>query len=200
MLDQRLAALDTPFRPINRLLIQSEGNAKNGGAGVCVGLRKEISQHAEAFTNFPDDIFIWDKAILKNKFGFLGKPLDHLVVDTPNGEPWSISFDQETRAAFDQRLALFRLHEQKVKTGAVSVREKVFHAIDDPAALSLLAVGSERRWIGQEIIRGVIGLSNADRQHSAWVFAERRHHPHLLFGVECLLHNLRNLQGLREND
>ena len=61
------------------------------------------------------------------------------------------------------------------------------------------AAGAERRRIGQQIIGGVVRLGNADRQHAARICGEVRQHPRLLLFVERVLHDLRDLQRLRDD-
>ena len=111
-----------------------------------------------------------------------------------------IPFQQKAGAAFGQRLSLFGLHEQKIKAGTIAVRDEMLHSIDDPAAVGFLPGGAKRRCIRDKIIRAIVGLGNADRQHSARILGERRQHPRLLFRVERFLHYLRDLQGLRHDD
>src|SRR5208283_5569247 len=69
VLDQRFAALDTNFGPTDRLLIQGDGNAKNGGTGIGVRLREEFGQDVKTFADFANDVFVGNKALLEDKFG-----------------------------------------------------------------------------------------------------------------------------------
>ena len=64
--------MDTNFGPLLCLGVTGLCNTSNAGARIGVGLWNILCKDTITISDFPDEIFIWDKTILKNKFSIVG--------------------------------------------------------------------------------------------------------------------------------
>ena len=200
VLDQRLAALHAHLRPVDRLLVQRAGDAKDGGAGIGVRLREEFRQNVEALADPSHHVLVRDEAVLEDELGVVRQALAHLVVHAPGGEARPAALHQKAGRGFRHRLSRLGLREEQVMARPVAVGDEVLHAVHDPAARALPGTGAERRRVGEKIIGGVVGLGDADREHPARVGRKRGQDTRLLLRGERLLHDLRDLQRLGHDD